>query len=102
MSELFETAVTGDQFLTAMQDTLIMVGLSLGFGSLLGLPLGIVLHRFIMDRINVDFINFRMHISLASFAIAFVATFVFTLLVDLVMRRKLDRINMAESLKSVE
>lgn len=43
MSELVETAVTGDQFLTAMQDTLIMVALSLGFGSLLGLPLGIVL-----------------------------------------------------------
>lgn len=43
MSELFETAVTGDQFLTAIQDTLIMVGLSLGFGSLLGLPLGIIL-----------------------------------------------------------
>ena len=43
MSELFETAVTGDQFLTAMKDTLIMVALSLGFGSLLGLPLGIVL-----------------------------------------------------------
>ncbi|NBB55940.1 ABC transporter permease subunit [Pantoea vagans] len=43
MSELFETAVTGDQFLKAMQDTLIMVGLSLGFGSLLGLPLGIIL-----------------------------------------------------------
>jgi D-methionine transport system permease protein len=43
MSELFKTAVTGDQFLTAMQDTLIMVALSLGFGSLLGLPLGIVL-----------------------------------------------------------
>jgi len=43
MSELFETAVTGDQFLTAMQDTLIMVALSLGFGSLMGLPLGIVL-----------------------------------------------------------
>ncbi len=43
ISELFETAVTGDQFLTAMQDTLIMVALSLGFGSLMGLPLGIVL-----------------------------------------------------------
>ena len=43
ISELFETAVTGDQFLTAMQDTLIMVALSLCFGSLLGLPLGIVL-----------------------------------------------------------
>jgi D-methionine transport system permease protein len=62
MSELFETAVTGDQFLTAMQDTLIMVALSLGFGSLLGLPLGIILvvcrpggiqpHRLVHQLLN--------------------------------------------------
>lgn len=43
MSDLFETAVTGDQFLIALQDTLVMVGVSLGFGSLLGLPLGVIL-----------------------------------------------------------
>lgn len=62
ISELFDTAVTGDQFLTAMQDTLIMVALSLGFGSLLGLPLGIILvicrpggirpHRLVHQLLN--------------------------------------------------
>ena len=43
MSDLFETAVTGDQFLIALQDTLVMVSVSLGFGALLGLPLGVIL-----------------------------------------------------------
>lgn len=43
MSDLFDTAVTGDQFLIALQDTLVMVSVSLGFGSLLGLPLGVIL-----------------------------------------------------------
>jgi len=43
MSDLFETAVTGDQFLIALQDTLVMVSVSLRFGALLGLPLGVIL-----------------------------------------------------------
>lgn len=43
MFDLFETAVTGDQFLIALQDTLVMVSVSLGFGALLGLPLGVIL-----------------------------------------------------------
>lgn len=43
MFEFIDTAVTGDQFLLALQDTLIMVSISLGFGSLIGIPLGIVL-----------------------------------------------------------
>ena len=43
MSDLFETAVTGEQFLIALQDTLVMVSVSLGFGALLGLPLGVIL-----------------------------------------------------------
>lgn len=43
ISDLFDTAVTGDQFLIALQDTLVMVSVSLGFGSLLGLPLGVIL-----------------------------------------------------------
>jgi len=43
MFELIDTAVTGDQFLLALHDTLVMVCVSLAFGSLLGIPLGIVL-----------------------------------------------------------
>ncbi len=43
MFDLIDTAITGDQFLLALHDTLIMVAVSLGFGALLGVPLGIVL-----------------------------------------------------------
>lgn len=43
MFEYFNSAVTGEQFILALYDTLIMVSISLGFGSLLGIPLGIVL-----------------------------------------------------------
>ncbi|MGB9095755.1 methionine ABC transporter permease [Erwinia sp.] len=43
MFELFDTAITGDQFLLALHDTAVMIAVSLGFGSLLGIPLGIVL-----------------------------------------------------------
>lgn len=40
---MFETAITLDQFLAAMHDTLVMVSVSLLIGSLLGIPLGILL-----------------------------------------------------------
>ena len=40
---MFETAITLDQFLAAMHDTLMMVSVSLLIGSLLGIPLGILL-----------------------------------------------------------
>ncbi len=40
---MFETAITADQFLLALHDTLVMVGWSLVIGSLLGIPLGIYL-----------------------------------------------------------
>lgn len=43
MFEFFDTAITSDQFLLALHDTLLMVSLSLAFGALLGIPLGIVL-----------------------------------------------------------
>lgn len=43
MFDLIDTAITGEQFLLALHDTLIMVAISLGFGALLGVPLGIVL-----------------------------------------------------------
>ncbi|EHD19823.1 MULTISPECIES: methionine ABC transporter permease [Brenneria] len=40
---MFETAITADQFLLALHDTLIMVSVSLALGSLFGIPLGILL-----------------------------------------------------------
>ncbi len=40
---MFDTAITAEQFLIALHDTLLMVSISLVIGSLLGIPLGIYL-----------------------------------------------------------
>ena len=71
-------------------------------GGLLGLPLGVLEHHFIMNVINMDMMMFGMNISILSFTYAFLITIVFTLLVSLFMRKHLNDIEMVESLKSVE
>ena len=71
-------------------------------GAVLGIFLGIRLHRFVMSKIVVDLVCFPRKIRPESFAMSILLTFVFTLLVNLVMRGKLEKINMAESLKAVE
>lgn len=72
------------------------------FGMLAGLGLGVLLHRFVMAQIIVDMVYFNKQIKPLSFALGVILTFLFAFLVSLFMRRKLERINMAESLKSVE
>ena len=47
-------------------------------------------------------VYFNIQILPMSFLYSFALTLIFTVLVNLFMRRKLERINMAESLKSVE
>ncbi|MBQ6559226.1 MAG: FtsX-like permease family protein [Erysipelotrichaceae bacterium] len=71
-------------------------------GGLLGLPLGVLEHHFIMNVINMDMMMFGMNISIFSFSISFVITILFTLLVFMFMKRRLNNIEMVESLKSVE
>ena len=71
-------------------------------GGLLGLPLGVVEHHFIMNVINMDMMMFGMNISAFSFGCSLAITLLFTLLVMLVMRKHLSNIQMVESLKSVE
>lgn len=72
------------------------------FGVFFGLFLGILLHRYVMSQIVVDMVCFRPQILPRSFAFSVVLTFIFTLFVNAVMSVKLEKINMAESLKSVE
>ena len=71
-------------------------------GALLGIPLGIWLHRFVMSCIDIDIVNFKVEIRPVSFLFALALTFAFTITVDVIMGRKLDKISMVESLKSVE
>ena len=71
-------------------------------GALVGLALGIVLEGFVVVTAEVDQVMFGRTIHWDSFVIAFVLTMVFTAVVMLVMRPKLARIDMVESLKSNE
>ena len=61
-----------------------------------------VLHRFVMAQIVVDMVSFRIRILPMSFVWSIVLTFVFNMIVNFFMGFKLERINMAESLKSVD
>ena len=71
-------------------------------GTFVGVPLGIWFHGFIMSVVKVDFVCFQTQISPLSYAIGIAITLLTTLIVDKMLSKKIDRINMAESLKSVE
>ena len=71
-------------------------------GIVVGLPLGILLHRFVMNQIQVDMVAFKVAIMPVSYLLSVVIVLLFLKVVDLVMRRKIDHIDMAESLKSIE
>lgn len=71
-------------------------------GILAGLVIGKYLHQFVMYKIDVEAIAFDVHIAPMSVLYSIVLTFVFAGIVNRVMGRKLDEINMAESMKSIE
>ena len=71
-------------------------------GALLGIPLGRVLHRFVMEQIRVDLIYFDLRIAPMSYFLSLLFTFVFVVIVDVFMYFRLERIHMAEALKSNE
>ena len=71
-------------------------------GDVAGLALGTWLEGFVVVTAEVDLVMFGRQIHPASYAYAFALTLVFAGLVMLAMRRKLDRVSMVESLKSVE
>lgn len=71
-------------------------------GSAVGLLLGVVLLRFVVQTAEIDEVMFGRNIHLTTFIYSFVITVVFSLLVNLIMTRVLKKISMVESLKSVE
>ena len=71
-------------------------------GALVGLPLGFALHAFVMSQIQVDLVSFQSYISPLSYLISLVITFAFALAVGFFMQFRIAKINMADSLKSVE
>ncbi|MCD8126948.1 MAG: ABC transporter permease [Clostridiales bacterium] len=71
-------------------------------GGLLGLGLGKLLHWYVMEQVQVDAMTFEVRVAWTSYLYSFALTVAFALIANFSMRYKLDRINMAESLKSVE
>jgi putative ABC transport system permease protein len=71
-------------------------------GMLAGLILGIFFHRFIIVTAEVEYVMFGRIIKPLSYVYAAILTMVFSLLVNLVIHFKLKKIDMVESLKSVD
>ena len=71
-------------------------------GGCLGLGLGKLLHRFVMELVDVEYLTVEVRVLPLSYMFAFVTTLIFAGLTNLVMRTKLEKVDMAESLKSVE
>lgn len=71
-------------------------------GILVGLLMGVFLSGYIVTTIEMDIVMFGRKVNAISFLYAALFTLIFTLLVNLVMYKKLNSISMVESLKSVE
>ena len=67
-----------------------------------GLVLGKLLHMYVMHEVDIDMIAFDVKITVTGYLLSILLTFLFNWVVNRMMSGKLDRINMAESLKSVD
>lgn len=71
-------------------------------GALVGLPAGKLLLAFVISQIKIDMVWFSPRASLTSYLLSVVLTLVSTCLVNFIFYFKMEKINMAEALKSVE
>ncbi len=71
-------------------------------GALCGLAGGNALLAFVMSQIKVDMVWFQARVLPESYLWSVVLTFASAVIVDCILYFKLDKINMAEALKSVE
>ncbi len=71
-------------------------------GIVFGLVLGIPLNIAVVGVVDIDTLTFKTDLEPLSFLIAAVATAFFAVIVNLLMHKKLKKISMVESLKSVE
>ena len=71
-------------------------------GVVVGLPMGVGLHAYVMAQIKLDLISFDVRIAPWSFVFSALLTLLFSVLVSLILRLKIRRIDMAQALKSIE
>lgn len=73
-----------------------------GIGIVVGIFLGIVLHRYVILTAEIDMLMFGRNINKISFLYSAILTAVFSALINWIMYFKLKKIDMVESLKSIE
>ena len=71
-------------------------------GSLVGLLMGKALHAFVMAQVQIDAMYFPSRIAPVSYLYSLALTLAFTLVIFLALKPRLRKIDMAESLKSIE
>ncbi len=71
-------------------------------GTLVGLLFGFILHRFVINTMELDNMMFGRIIKLFSYVVSMLLTMLFAVFVNIFMFRKLQNVDMASSLKSVE
>jgi len=71
-------------------------------GTLEGLFWGVIVHRLVLNVAEVDIITFVRDISFMSFLYSVALSFAFSMTVNMVLHFKLKKIDMVESLKSIE
>lgn len=71
-------------------------------GALAGLGIGKALHAFVISTIEVNQVMFGRRVTMESYVTCVILTIVFSILVNAAMYFQVKRINMVESLKSVE
>jgi len=71
-------------------------------GILVGYPMGIWLHSYVMSQIRIDMVTFEVRILPVSYLYAAAFTVAFSLIVNFVMGFRIRNIHMAEALKSIE
>ena len=88
----------GEVAMTIYRENLILTFIGIAGGMLFGK----VLHQFTIRTVEVELMMFGRTISAGSYAISCVIALGFALFVNLMMYRKIKKIDMIESLKSVE
>ena len=71
-------------------------------GTIAGLFLGVLLHSFVIKSVEASNLMLGRNISTLSYILSAVLTLIFSLIVNLFMKRKLRKIEMVESMKAIE
>ena len=72
------------------------------FGMGLGIITGVLLHKVVLFMAEVDIVMYGREVTIFSYIYALALAFAFSMFVNVVLHKKLQKVDMVESLKSIE